>query len=331
MTVISISIDEAAEQLVAGIPRTVNITTNIPATIFYTLDGSTPTISSSIFILPITLPTEDLTVILKIFATNGIDNSPIITKTYSTNILNDVRLPHSPTTPLNVKDITSLFPFGDNSPNPNFNYLNPAQAGTTVNNPSLPVIPFGYDANGNPIGANQQFDDYLNVYSTTDYQNKTPPGVGNLPAQTTIIGDRLPKEYQPEESSRSSKVFNPKAKVIFQDASTEDPTNPAMLNRQYFSMENEEIVKDGAALYALDLETQTTTGSFIRSFYNSRTQMTTYYYRDAATNRWIISTQPYQQTNPQNDGNLSFMVSPKGGSGARYLHPWFPFARRVLF
>lgn len=331
MPVISITIENSADQLIAGIPRTVLLETNIPATIFYTLDGTTPTNASNVFISAIVMPTDQGTVVLQAFATNGIDTSPIVSQTYSTNIINDTRLPHSPLPNLDNNILVSNYPFGSNTIVPESPFLNPAQAGTTVNNPSLPIIPYGFDANGNPIGANQALDSYQNIYSTTDSEGRSLPGVGNLPAKTTIIGKRQASEYAPESSSRSSKLFDPRAMVIFQDSTTEDPSNPPMLNRNYFSMENEEIVKDGAVLgAAVDLETQTTTGSFIRSFYNPRTQMMTYYYRDSATNRWIISSQPYDpKTNKAAD--LSGMVFPKEDSGAGFVFRWFPFQRRVLF
>ena len=43
MAVITITINESSDQILAGIPKYITLTTNIPATIFYTLDGTTPT------------------------------------------------------------------------------------------------------------------------------------------------------------------------------------------------------------------------------------------------------------------------------------------------
>lgn len=328
MTVISISIIESSEQLVAGFPKTISISTNVPATVFYTTDGSTPTTLSSVYISSLVLPTDELQFTLKVFATNGVDTSPVITNIYSTNILENTRLPHA-TLPKVDNVAVSLYPFGSNSPTLTFDYLNNANAGTTVVNPSLSVIPYGYDADGNTVGANQAFHDYMNIYSTTDAQNKTYNGVGNLPGIVTVIGRRSALEYTPKESSRSNGLFNPKAMVIFQDSTTDDPTNPVQLNPQAFSLENLEIVKDGAALRASGLDTATITGSFLRSHYNPRTQMITSYYRDSSTNRWIISSSPYEpkQTDP---GNYSTMVFSKKDQGVGRVYAWNLFRYRTL-
>lgn len=329
MTVISVSITESSEQLIAGFPKTIALSTNIPATIFYTIDGSTPTTLSLVYTSTIILPTDVLEFILKVFATNGMDTSAIITTTYSTNILHNTRLSHSVLSDTSNNAPFSKFPFGSNSPNPTVDYLNPSKAGVTVDDPTLPSITYGYDANGNPIGANEKFDDYLNIYSTTNYENKTLPNIGNLPGKVSVIGRRSALEYTPEESTRQSPLFNSKAMVIFQDITTEDPSNPPQINPQAFSLENLEITKDGSQLYASGLDTPTANGSFLRSHYNPRTQMITSYYRDSLTNRWIISSAPYEpkQTDP---GNLSGMVFSRNNSGAGKVYSWNLFRYSVL-
>jgi len=330
MVVISVSIIESSEQIVAGFPRTITLTANVPSTIFYTTDGSTPTNFSSVFTSPIIVPTDVLEFTLKTFATNGVDTSPVITAIYTTNILNNARIPHSTVSDLGTGNAPfSQYPFGSNSPAPMFDYLNNANAGTTVDNPLLPEITFGYDANGNPISANQPFDDYLNIYSTTDWENRSLPGVGNLPAQVKVIGRRSPPDYSVEESSRASPLFDARAMVIFQDAETDDPTNPVQINPQMFSLENLEITEDGAPLYASGLDSLGISGSFLKTHYNPRTQQLISYYRDSRTNRWIISSSPYQPKNPD-VGNLSNFVFGKHDQGVGRVIPWNLFLYRTL-
>ena len=58
MAVISISLTESQDQVIVDIPRSVTLEANIPSTIFYTLDGTTPTITSSISIDELFLPTN---------------------------------------------------------------------------------------------------------------------------------------------------------------------------------------------------------------------------------------------------------------------------------
>lgn len=329
MVVISVSLTESSEQLIAGFPRTVELSTNVPATIFYTIDESEPTTGSSVYTSAIVLPTDLLEFTLKVFATNGTDTSAVVTTVYSTNIIDNTRLPHSTLSDVSNNAPFSQFPFGSNSPDPDFEYLNPGTAGTTVNDPTLPSITYGYDEDGNAVGANEPIDDYLNIYSTTDYLNRTYDNVGNLPGTVTVVGRRGPSEYSPEESSRRSPLFNSRAMVIFQDSSTDDASNPPQINPQVFSLENLEISKDGASLYTSGLDSPTTTGSFIKSYYNPRTQTVTSYYRDSATNRWIISTSPYEprQTDP---GNLSGMVFGRRNGGAGMVFGWNLFRYSTL-
>jgi hypothetical protein len=329
MAVISVSIIESAEQLVAGFPKTISLSSNVPATIFYTTDGTEPTTMSSVYTSAIVLPRDTLEFILKVFATNGVDSSPVITSIYVTDILNNTRVAHATLGDLGNNAPQSLYPFGSSSPAVEADYQTNANAGTTVYNPEKPLVPFGYDASGNEVGANQPIDNYLNVYSTTDSQNKTTFGVGNLPGKVTVVGRRMPLEYRPQESSRASGLFDAKAMVIFQDSTNEDPTNPVQLNPQSFSLENLEVARDGSPLRATALDTPTITGSYLRSHYNPRTQMITAYYRDSATNRWIISSTPYtpKQSDP---GNLSGMVFSRNDQGAGKVYGWNLFRYRTL-
>lgn len=344
MSVIAITITASSEQIISGIPVSVSISTSEPATIFYTTDGSTPTTFSTVYTTPIIFPKsfiiDKLSIVLSIFATNGIDSSAVIVNTYETDIVNsDARLMHAPTTNLNNASTTnSLFPFGTNSPNPNFQYLNPADAGATVYNPLIPSTPDGYDGNGNPSAFtnNPNVNNYLLQYSTQNVEGDTPKGVGNLPAKTTVIGLQTPVEYTQEESNRADRLFNPRALVIYQDSTTESDLDPVMIQRSDFSLENPEIVRDGNLLFNTGLDSPSTQGSFVNSHYNPRTNMMTYYYRDNTVNRWIISSSPFENNNP-NLGALYQMVFPRStapvagvGNGANYVYKWVPFLYRTL-
>jgi len=329
MAVISVSVTASEEQIVSGIPRTVAISTNVPASIFYTLDGSTPTLFSSIYTDPIIMPADKLSVTLKILATDGVDTSSIVAETYVTNLAEatNARLPHSSTSAEAGTNLADLYPFGTNQIQPNATFQNPADAGITVNNPELASTPTAFDADGYPAAfTNDPFDttNYSIKYSTTDSLGQTGPGVGNLPASVKI----KPTVPAPEESNQNSNTFDPRAFVIFQDASTENPNDPPHINRMHFSLENNERARDGNHFYTAGLDAPPVSGTFLRSHYNPRTNEITYYYLDTWTNRWIISTAPYTSTNPT--ANLSNMaLSNKPGAG--FVFEWIPFRRRVLF
>lgn len=328
MAVISVTITESAEQVVSGIPKTVSISTNIPATIFYTLDGSDPTLFSSIYTGPLHLPFDTLQVILKVLASNGVDSSPIITETYITDINQNARLPHSATDAQAGALIPPLYPFGTPPLQPQGVFLNPAEAGVTVNNPALPSTPTGFDGEHNPTGqTNAPFnvENYQIQYSTTDSLGQTGPGVGTLPAYVKFA-DPLPI---PDTTEQFTNTFDPKAFVIFQDFSKENPDDPAQINRQYFTLEDPEKTRDGNHYFNSGLDAPPVSGSFLRSHFNPRDNTITYYYRDNWTNKWIISKTPYKPAGGF-DGNLANMaVSNKPGAG--FVFQWLPFTRRVLF
>ena len=328
MPVINITVTASSEQVVAGIPRTVTISTNIPATIFYTLDGTAPTLFSNMYTGPIVMPVSPLSVMLNILATDGVNSSPIVSEVYLTNMADgtNARLAHSSTTAQANSSIPDLYPYGTNPIQPNANFINPADASITVNNPALPSSPTAFDGAGNPTAfTNQPFDstNYSIKYSTTDAEGQTGRGVGNLPAEVTVV-EPTPI---PEFSNQNSNLFDPRAFVIFQDASTENPNDPPHINRMHFTLENPETSRDGNAYYNSGLDAPPVSGSFLRSHYNPRTNNITYYYLDTWTNKWIISTAPYNPNGPW-DGNMSTVSF---GNGNSKVFEWIPFTRRVLF
>lgn len=340
MGVINITIVESSTQTIPGIPDTITISTSEPATVFYTLDGSIPDTRSPVYIVPISMPQSLLNIQLNVFATNQIDTSAVITRQYlaiQSELITAAgdRLSHSPTTPLNNNsNANDFFPFGANSPTSDFNYLNPAQAGTTVFDPSKSATSTGFDAAGNSTGfTNQPINNFKfkQIYSTANSEGEVFPGVGNLPAKTTIIGKTTPNDNTREISNFADKIFNPKAFVIYQDSTTEDQTNPAHINRPYFSLENPEIVRDGNLLYNSSLDSPPTMGSFVNRHYNPRTNMMTSYYYDNTQCRWIISSFPFQPTT-KDVGALYQMVfgRSKPGSDGTRVFKWVPFQRRFL-
>jgi hypothetical protein len=339
MSVINITITQSATQTIPGIPDTIAISTSEPSTIFYSLDGSTPDLSSPIYIAPIVMPQTLLNVILNVFATNGVDNSAVITQTYSTTpeqlpaFAKGARVSRSATTNLNNASSTnSLYPFGTDGPNSNFQYTGTQNAGSTVYNESQPATPSGFDGSGNPAGfvnnPTSVNNTFKQIYSTTNSKGEVSIGVGNLPAKTRIIGKTTPMEYIQEQSSTADKIFNPRALVIYTNTLTDDPTNPVIINRGSFSLENTEIVRDGNLLFNTALDSPPTQGSFVRREFNPVNQTWTCYYRDNTVNRWIISTFPHQPTK-QDVGALFQMVFPRD-QGVGMVFKWVWNQRVVL-
>src|SRR5271166_4806617 len=353
MAVISVTITQSSDQVVAGIPKNVSVSTNIPATIFYTLDGSDPTLFSTMYTGPIFLPFDQLLITLSILATNGVDASPVVVEQYMTDIVNsNARLPHAATTAHAAHIKPDDYPFGTPPFEPKQGYLNPAESGVTVYNPAKPAQPTAFDGAGNPTAyTNKPYNTshYQIEYTNRDAEGNTNIGLigngqiggplGNIPGTVTLpegtIGDIQPNTAQtgqqgPEETNQFTTMFDPRAMVIFQDFSQEDPSDPPMINRQYFSLEDPERVRDGTLYFNTGQDASApVSGSFVRAHFNPRNNTITHYYRDSWSNRWIISTSPYQP-NANFDGNLAQSVM-GFKSGAGQVFEWLPFARRVLF
>jgi hypothetical protein len=329
MVVISVSITESAEQVMAGIPKSITISTNVPSSVFYTLDGSVPTLFSTVYTGIIFLPFDKLSITLSVFATNGVDSSPVVTETYLTNMLDNTRLAHSATDQQPESNIPNLYPFGTPVNQPNARFLSPGDAGINVDDPALPSTATGFDGAGNETGFTNQpynIENYQIVYSTTNKEGETGLGIGNLPANVKI----KPEDAIPETSQQFTNMFDPRAFVIFQDFDLENPNDPPQINRQFFTLEDPNTARDGNHYFTSGLDAPPVSGSFLRSHYNPRDNTMNYYYLDSWTNKWIISKQQFQPSGSF-DGNMAAVPMAGREAGSRYVFEWIPFARRVLF
>jgi len=328
MAVITITITESPIQVVAGIPRTIEMETNIPATIFYTLDGTDPNITSPIAVGPIELPTNQNTVILKAFATDGVTTCPVVTQGYGPNWVPN-RNPRDEVIGLCVQPLPndgSGF-FGSQSPEPNVRYGN--TAGVTVDSLDKDGPSDGFDGTATGTSAVNPDETYNRQNYDIKYSDKTTtmsgPGVGNLPAEVTIQVPPPVSNY----SDANSKLFDPKALVIIQDGreEQEDP-NQVLINRQFFSMADNEKIRDGVMFQTTGLEGNQPTGSFLRPQYNARDNTWTFPYRDSETNRWIFSIEPAKKA--PNTGAMKQVLLPSRTFGQRKVFRWIPFKRSIL-
>ena len=324
MTTINITITDSEEQIIDGLPKSITLTTNVPTSIHYTLNGQDPTVYSYIYVSPIIVVENAFT--LKVMATDGTDFSDIVSKTYGSILQND-RLPHSATDAPAQKNQQALYPFGTGPNAPNGQYLNPGDAGVNVDDPNFAQIPSGYDGSGNTTGFSNKpytLENYSITYSTGDAEGNVFPGSGNMPAETTIQIPSAP----PEETDVYTNLFDPRALVIFQDVSKENPMDPPHINREFFSLEDPQKARDGNAFFSSGLDEQALSGSFVNSHFNSRTNEITYYYHDSLANKWIISKMPYV---PSNEFNMASGMVMSRHAGAGVVYQWIPYARRILF
>lgn len=323
--IINITITPSVLEIVAGIPKDITLSSDIPSSIFYTLDGTTPDVTSNIYIGSIAMPGTVSSVTLSVFATNGVDSSSIITQTYSSTLVGN-RQTHD--TVVGFNDIANnrlnIYPFGDVSQQLPVVYG--SMGGITVDAPGVSVIPDGYDGTATgtaPGGTDLPLYQYDVVYSDANSEGQRGHGIGTLPATVTI---RVPStQTQPESSNINDKFFNPKALVIYQD-SRDTPIDPNVpqTNRQFSALENSETTRTGALLFNTALEGLQPTGGLVKSHFNANDQTITYYYFDSSVLRWIISKEPYTPKNP-NIGNYSQITFSPRSEGVGMVFKWYLF------
>lgn len=330
MTVISITITASHEEIITDIPRFIAISTNIPASIFFTLDGSVPTTSSIVYVDPIELPTDKASIILSVFATDGTNTSPVITNIYEVRLGHNLRVPHSATNAPSDVPTNDLYPFGNSNLYHNQKYIGVAKAGFTTDNPELPQFPTGFDADGYEAG-------FTNVplvgvptksipiqFSSTNAEGEMGHGIGTLPPHTVA-----PVFAAPEQTVVGSQTFNPKAMVIYQDLTKpQDPGLPPFINRMSFTLEDVSHTRTGNQFFNTALDAPPVSGSFVRQFYNGTDNTINYYYFDNSNSRWIISKIPAPPPAINNYAS-SMVFSPSNSAGV--VFQWVLYKANYLY
>jgi hypothetical protein len=336
MAVITITITESVLEKYAGIPASVTVATNIPATIFYTLDGTDPTIASSVATGPIVMPNDVGQVTLKVWATDGSSQSTIVTEEYGTTTVPQ-RQPHDKITGLDTTIRRATYPFGSSAPTPGVNGIYGNTGGTTVDAPLIQGYPAGWDgtATGTPATETDLAPDaasglapYDWLFSETDKIGERGRGIGTVPAHTVIIPDD--SNDVPEASDANSPFFDPRAMVIYQD-SREPPYDEDIpqLNRPSFSLERADRARDGRMLGVEGGVAPT--GSVLKSQFNPRDNTITFYYYDNRTTRWIISKEEFQPRSPNLFNYASIVFPSRGAKHAGFVFKWSPGRYRRLF
>lgn len=315
---IIISIIESETQLVAGFPKKITLETNIPASIFYTTDGTVPTEDSEIYLDEIVLPTNKSNIIYKFFATNGTETSDIIEKKYINTFLN-LKLTQSIVSNYNNNVTTNLSPFGDG------NYQNKpilnGVSGTIVDNSNISNYLDGYDENQNFVGfVDEGLEDSIQiVYSETNDQGIRDRGIGTLPEFSfTKINNEVPTQ-----SNFNDKFFNPKAKVIFKSSDDLENQDLSAVNHKAFALYDPR--KNISSFFAGGTASLQSPGGMLRQQFNPKDQILNYYYFDSKTLTWIISKEKYH--NKSNNNYTNIILPSRTSSAGGFVFKWYPFKR----
>lgn len=273
MAVITITATQQGPFLISGIPNNVILTTNIPATVFFTLDGNQPSMLSQVYLSPITLPTTG-TVRLRAYAVSGADSGRLDV-TYSTD-----------STELSIpRRITA-----------------DGGAGIVIDEYGVePVVLDGYKPNryGNVIVPARYSDiplDELDIkFSRVGPDGYGPGTIIQLgPIPETQREEASSVDPEPSSPNDNNVFFNPRSLYIVldgRDGYGDQSVYP--INRPWGSsvdvvkyLQGRELL--GSAPYI--------SGGFVRTFYNHDKGISVSYYFDMNEQRWIKSIQNYDTT-----------------------------------
>lgn len=261
MVVAVLSFIASDEEISAGIPRFMTIESNVPATIYFTLDGTTPDTNSPIYSDTFEMPDGENTVILSAFGVDSGDISgPILVQIFAPDITKLDRTHH-----IKVEGI-AVDRFADPT-----------------------NITEGFDADSNAA----VFADDPNIDLRILRSDKGLLGI----AEGTVIeiGTPLPPNtpfpfddpFQ-AESSPSDNFFNPYAKTIIIDHREDNVIR--ILNRPYGSMRS--LHREAWGVSELSSTDSTyISGGFVKRFYSQKTNTMGSYYFDHHSNRWVVGLQ----------------------------------------
>jgi len=261
MSTILLTLKESDIELVSGIPEYVEIYSDVPATIFYTLDGSEPDESSFIADGEVYMPTESVT--LKAIALSAELESDVLEISYYTDQSNISRA-------RNVGDEgINIFPSGTEA-----------------------LESMSFDSDGD--SAQETYIETLDL----DIKSSTTSRLGfKIDKDSTVSFVNFPeatrditKPYQGRISTTNNNdSFDPSAGLIIVDGSTEEAfrsQSVVVINRTSGSFDARgdfwnDHLKDRPII----------SGNKVNSFYNPKNGKYVSYYYESRENRWIESIQ----------------------------------------
>lgn len=280
MPVVTLTFTGSEEEIVSGIPRTMTIESNIPATIYFTLDGSTPTTDSAIYVDTFEFPTGLNSVVLSAFGVDGGSVAgPILIQTFAPNMSNITIARHV------------------------------GQEGIVVDRVGTGLdIEDGWDADGDPIrhidieainlDLVNEAKGYLGVEEGTQLEVNIPD-----PDTTPYPFD---DDFQPFSTPEVGELFNPYAKMILIDNRKDNDLT--IIPKPYGSLHNVYREFGGKRLLEPADDSTYISGGFVRRFYDARRKVMVSYYFDHNENRYVKNIQDLPENIPNTLGSASSPV-----------------------
>lgn len=252
MSVITLTFTGSENEITSGIPKTVSITTNIPSTIHYTIDGTDPTTSSPIYTSAIQLPDNETSVIVSALALDGTgEPSATLTQTFAAD-----------TRKIDGRRIIGQEGF----------IISRADTGDDVED--------GFDADGEParlIDVDlETLDTIHSKFGQDGIAEGTQISVDKPDADTTnsLIDDG----FVPFSTPEIGELFNPNARTIYVDGRKDNDLQ--LIMRPYGGLHDKYTEEGGRRLREPTDDATYVTGGFVRRFYNPQKNIMVSYYFD---------------------------------------------------
>src|SRR5574337_13059 len=240
MAITVLTFTASDEEISSGIPKTITIEANIPSTIYFTIDGTTPTINSPIYTDPTEVPTGINSLTLSAF---GIDSDneigAILTQFFAPN-----------TTSISVSRLVGAEGI----------VIDRANYGEDIST--------GFDADGEQARFIDVDPSTLNIiHSTRGFEGLTD-GIAvsvNIPSPDETPS-RLDDNFQPFSTPQQAEFFNPYAKMILID--NREDNDIQIMPRPYGSLSD--VYREFGGKRLRDTEACYVSGGFVKRFYDAR-------------------------------------------------------------
>ena len=290
MAVITLSFIASDEEIVSGIPRYMTIESNVPSTIYFTLDATTPTINSPVYISTFEMSDGVNSITLSAF---GIDADG-----YSGAILTQVFAP----------DVTRITVSRNIVPE-----------GIIVDGfDDLTNIEDGFDGSGNVVS----FIDIPLIDLELIHSSEGRLGLADG-TQIDIIKPSPEDTPYPFDDNfvafstpQNAQFFNPYAKTIVIDDRVDNDIR--IINRPWGSMRSMSKNFNGQ-MEITGSDSTYVSGGFVKAFFDAKKNVMVSYYFDHNQTRWVKSIQalPSGITN----------VFGFNQSGSPLVFRWLPYGR----
>jgi hypothetical protein len=260
---IIITVVQSTNQIISGIPEYIEVETNIPSVVFYTFDGSDPTLDSSFLTgTRLLLPTSGNSVSLKLVAIAGSESSDIFEHEWIT-VVNNITKRFEETQGINI-----LPPGADVVDSLALN-----QSGSAARETSIEFVDLEMKATDR-----DKFKKFERGKTSLDFIN----------FKLELIINEEP--YQSKVSTVNNNLdFDPKAGLIIIDGST-----PEKMTAQTIKIINRptDTMAPRSDSYNFRVGRESVQSSnLVRYFINPKTGKMVFYYFDSRECRWIQSIQ----------------------------------------